>query len=289
MTSATMQHATKAAMVEDVVEFYRCFLNRNHLSGHLKRFEDRLNADPKAAEAEAVVFSWLRAERLSPDIFEDNSKGGPDFQCNGTNGFLVEVTSLDSESVSRKSGFPLKITDSGGQAYSLITGKLYSAVQGKAKQLGGQSLPTVLAITSAYDYSGLLMDQMAARNLLIGDPYFSVPMGPNAGPAQSVTSLKNAAFVRSSLVDVAGNPTFTPCYQSVSAVLLISIYPRNLDVVGVVHPEPARRFDPQQLSGIPFIRFKQWPIVGGKIEPEWIQCGELKDHPARFSNKRHLT
>jgi hypothetical protein len=51
--------------VRDVLEYYRCYLSRNRdLADHSTQFMKRENSDPKAAESEAVVFSWLRAEKL---------------------------------------------------------------------------------------------------------------------------------------------------------------------------------------------------------------------------------
>jgi hypothetical protein len=93
-------------MVRDVLEYYRCYLSRNHdIADHSTQFMKRENSDPKAAEAEAVVFSWLRAEKLEPRLFEDAGTGGPDFLCthSGSDPFLVEATSLDSEMVSERS------------------------------------------------------------------------------------------------------------------------------------------------------------------------------------------
>jgi hypothetical protein len=51
------------------------------------------------------MFSWLRAEQLEPHLFEDAGTGGPDFLCthSGSDPFLVEATSLDSEMVSERS------------------------------------------------------------------------------------------------------------------------------------------------------------------------------------------
>src|ERR1700761_6874712 len=43
--------------VRDVLEYYRCYLSRNRdLADHSTQFLKRENSDPKAAEAEAVVF-----------------------------------------------------------------------------------------------------------------------------------------------------------------------------------------------------------------------------------------
>ncbi len=110
--------------VQDVVEYFRRYLSRNRdLAEHYEEFLKREKSDPKAAQAEAVVFSWLRAEKLEPRLFEVPGKGGPDFCCSSdaTDRFLVEATSLDSEMVSERSGLPAEITGPGGGAFGLIT------------------------------------------------------------------------------------------------------------------------------------------------------------------------
>jgi hypothetical protein len=57
-----------------------------------------------------VVFQIFWSEDLHPDIFEDNSTGGPDFCCrSAANEFLVEVASLDSAAVAKRSQLPLRI------------------------------------------------------------------------------------------------------------------------------------------------------------------------------------
>jgi hypothetical protein len=68
--------------IEEVVVRYHRYLSRNRdLADHYKQFKKREDSDPKAAEAEAIVFSLLRAEKLRPELFEEVSTGGPDFRC----------------------------------------------------------------------------------------------------------------------------------------------------------------------------------------------------------------
>jgi hypothetical protein len=82
-----------------------------------------LNSDARAAEAEAVVFSFLWSGRAHPDIFEDLSKGGPDFCCEpcGKTKFLVEVTSLESGAVARESSLPARIEAALRKPRNLVT------------------------------------------------------------------------------------------------------------------------------------------------------------------------
>jgi hypothetical protein len=279
---------TKAAgvSVDEVVDFYWRFLSRNaNYDVHFGQFKNRYQLDQKAAEAEAIVFSLLRAERLNPDIFEDPGTGGPDFRCNPSLGesFLLEVTSLDSESVSKKSALPLKMTGAGGGAYGLITEKLLSAAKNKATQLGGHSLPGVLAITSDYDFAGLLLDRMAAEFLMTSTPKINVPL--NGKPSYTTVDLRHAVFCRlSKLVTASEEPMIFPCRQSISAILLITIHPRESRVVGLLHPEPACSFNPNWFSKVPYLKFRQWPIAK-KAETEWI-LGDAELRAATFEHRK---
>jgi len=281
-----MQQATMAESIDVVVDSYYRFLARNEFDGHLKRFKDRLLSDKSAAEAEAAMFMMLWNEKLDPSVNENLETGGPDFRCSPAQHqpFLVEVTSLDSESLSEKSTLPLKIEGPGGQAYGLVTQKLRSTVKGKASQLGGQADPSVLAITSSYDFAGLLLDRMAAHNLLISDPWFSVPIGGRRDAITWQTDLKNAVFCIPGLLDAGGNQTFRSCSRSVSAILLVTINSTGMDAVGLLHPDPVRPFDPASFPSIPFIRFQQWPIIRGRVTTEWIQ--DSGNAHASFRHKR---
>jgi hypothetical protein len=119
--------------VDEIVDFYYRYLARNRdLAVHFEQFKKRLNADPQAATAEAIVFSLLRAEKLHPELFEDPGSGGPDFRCNLNAPFLVEVTSLDSAVVSKRSRLPATITGPGGGAFGQITDRLLSEAKNKA-------------------------------------------------------------------------------------------------------------------------------------------------------------
>ncbi|MFZ1009909.1 MAG: hypothetical protein WAN65_23935 [Candidatus Sulfotelmatobacter sp.] len=273
--------------LDEIVEFYWRFLSRNtEYAAHFAQFKRRLTSDQKAAEAEAVVFSLLRAEKLNPDIYEDPSTGGPDFCCTPSSGesFLLEVTSLDSASVSKKSSLPLKITGRGGGAFSLITDKLRQEATNKARQLGGHSLPGVLAITSDYDFAGTLLGRGAAKDLMISAPQTNVPL--NGDPPYETTDLHDAVFCRRSLLNASGELMISPCRQSIAAIFLITIYPREVNVVGLLHPEAARPFNPRWFPKVPYLRFTRWPLTGGSIAAtEWI-LGGTEHREATFKHRR---
>ena len=80
--------------LKDIIDSYSLYLEVRHPE-HLIRFLRLKDVNRAGAVAEAVVFSWLRFDRLQPLVSEDPSKGGPDFMCRGRQGyFLVEATAL---------------------------------------------------------------------------------------------------------------------------------------------------------------------------------------------------
>ena len=284
-----MQQVQKmvSASVDDLVDSYWKFLSRNHYDGHLKRFKDRLDSDSKAAEAEAVVFSVLWSEKRRPDVFENNSAGGPDFRCDPSphDSFLVEVTSLESKAVSDRSTLPLELNGPGGQAYRLFTEKLRSVARSKAAQLGGHGMPGVLAITSSYDFAGLLMDRRAAEYLMISAPHISVPVGSPGKSGRWGTDLHDAVFVQPGILDASGNQMFVTRYRSIAAILLVTVGVRETEVVGLLHPDAAHPFNPQLFPAVPYVRFAQWPLTSANIRTEWI-LGNAGQGSATFGHRR---
>jgi hypothetical protein len=276
----TAPNGVRRDSISDVVDSYWIFLARNHYDAHLKMFKRRLEADAKAAEAEAIVFSFLWSAKRRPDIFEDPSNGGPDFRCQPCNqtGFLVEVTSLESGAVAKESKLPAKITGSGGGAFGLITSKLETKASGKARQLGNHPLPRVLAITCSHAFAWTLMDRTAAENLLVADYTAPVPLIHLSDLETTVTGPRQSAFFR-----VGKSGGIIPRLQSISAVLLVAIFRTQVDVVGVLHPEPSISFAPALFPQVPYLRFKHWPISEGKLSMEWSIAGEA---PTTFHHTR---
>jgi hypothetical protein len=273
--------------VRDVLEYYRCYLSRNRdLANHCTQFLKRECRDPKAAQAEAVVFSWLWAEKLKPCLFEDAGTGGPDFCCthSGGNRFIVEATSLDSEMVSERSGLPTEITGPGGRAFALITEKLKAKAKSKASQLAGHGVPTVLAITSDHAFAGLLMDQLAAEYLMTSAPQTHVPIG--GGPSYITHDFKDAVFRRNTgLVWASGAPIVKPALRSIGAILLIAVGDREMRIVGLLHPDAANLFNPKWLPMIPFVKFTGL-VTFASDGTEWLEA--IEGHRKATFPHRHI-
>lgn len=272
--------------VDDVVEYYYRYLARNSdLAAHFAQFKKRQKSDPNAAAAEAAVFSFLRAEKLHPEMFEDVSTGGPDFQCSASDSdqFLVEVTSLDSDAVAERFGLPSSITGPGGGAFGLITDKLKFKAQQKATQLAGHSVPGILAVTSDHAFASMLIDRLAAEYLMTSAPQINVPLG--GGPTHMTTDLRHSVFQRATgILDASGVPIIKPSLRSIAAILLIATDHREMRVVGLLHPDAANPFNPQWLPKVPFVKFKGL-FSPTNIATEWIQVDE-GDRVATFQHRR---
>ena len=271
----------RGVTTNEVVDSYWKFLWRNNYQLQLARLKQRLNTvDAGSAEAEAMVFSFLWSAKLQPDIYEDPSHGGPDLICAPPAGsFVVEVTSLESKAVSRRSHLPEHISGRGSGAFGLLTNFLAQKATAKASQLAKVPFPRLLAITSCHDFSGILLDRLAARNLLISDPAIRVRLGDFSGSGKSVTDLKHSVFLRFD----ESTSRVTSRRRSISAILLVSISGRQSDVVGILHPDPFIPFSPLFLPTVPFIRITNWPITGDQLGFEWV--GNQSER-ATFVHKR---
>ncbi len=118
--------------------------------------------------------------------------------------------------------------------------------------------------------------------LMTSAPQFNVPL--DGRPHYMTTDLRNAVFCNMGLLDGFANPIISPRRQSISAILLIAIHPRESRVVGLLHPEPANPFDPHWFPRVPYLRFQHWPITGNKAATEWI-LGEPDHGSATFRHR----
>lgn len=228
--------------LKDIVEAYSLYLEICYPDHH-KRYQQLLEANRGGAVAEAVVFSWLRFDRLQPAVSEDSSKGGPDFMCRGRHGFfLVEATVLDATAVENRSGWPNELDDT-ARAFSMITPNLWSKTLHKAGQLADQEMPRLLAICLSHVGASALLGALAARIFAAGS--------------------RKSPFYR--FVD----GKYQAERRSISGLLLVPVWEDECEVVGMLHPDPAKIFDYRDLSDVPFLRVK-WPPTSEEVETEWI-------------------
>ena len=214
-------------------------------------------------------FTFFRSNVDEVQIEEDSVKGGTDFRCKTQKSeFVAEVTSLDSEAVTKASGLKNEIPETGSAgSHSWITHLLRVNASDKASQMSGYCCPGILVMTSDHvDAINLLSSKIAAEFLLTSDTGISIPHpldtpGPDIGLE---TDLANSVFFREK------NGGFESCRRSISAILLCGILRNTMHVIGVLHPDPVHKFPTQFLPSIPFVRLKKWPPENNKIETEWV-------------------
>ena len=251
--------------VEDLIENYKNFLENEH-SNHVKSYRARLRNQPASARAEAVTFHFFKSNLDKVRVNEVPNKGGVDFLCKtGTSEFISEITSLESESVTRKSGLKYEPTENiSVGSFSSITRKLCDTVGSKASQMSGYESPGVLVITSEHPQADLLFDSFDAQRLLVGDIKIGFSI-PNKGKeVNSITEFENSCFLQ-------WNQGWELSNRSISSILLFHISGVSAFVLGILHPDPVHKFPPKLLPSIPFVRLKQWPPDGDSIGIEWIK------------------
>lgn len=252
---------------EDLVTKYAHFLEDEH-PNHVGHYRNRLTTNPEGAIAEAVTFHFFRSSLDAVQVNEDPNKGGVDFLCKiGSSEFIAEITSLQDETVTRKSGLKYKLTNSPSVGtFAPITRKLCDTVCDKASQMSGYNCPGVLVIACKHSLADVLFDAIDAERLLVGD----IKIGLSSSrESTNVTELKNSCFLRHNQGWELGN-------RSISSILLFHISGVSAFILGILHPDPTHKFLPEFLPAIPFLRLKQWPPNGNNIETEWVKYEETE-------------
>ena len=236
-----------AASTDEIMEQYKGFL-RGFSPFHLRKFTDRLVSDPESAKSEAVSWYVLETIDAEMDIIPGETKkgGGPDFCCQpktlgtpspGTD-FVVEVTSLSPEAVSNRSGWPNSVEE-GARAFQLITENLKQKMGDKQQQHQELSTPLVLMITSSHLASNVLMNALPAKMFLY-----------------SATHLFEE-------------------WDSISAVILVSIYSDSCHTLGILNPAASAKLDIGLFPSIPFLRALDWPPK----DPNSVRSDWTVEHP----------
>lgn len=249
----------------EVINSYKDFLLVKYPK-HSKNFCDRLKNNPDGAKAEAILFAVLRGLFNEVIIAEDISNGGADFHCvSDTSEFILEVTSLEGNSVSNQSCWDDEAANNGDAfAFGMITHKLRAKVTDKTPQLSDVNMPRVLAIASDHNLAGALLDTYAASCLLTSDTIIQTSANNPNDETRLTTDLKNSVFFR------LKNGSIEACRRSISAILLVEIAAYDCRIVGILHPEPVHVFPIENFPSVPFIRLKTWPILDNIIETEWV-------------------
>ncbi len=266
-------------IVANFSEIYRDILadHRKWLAGfskHAAQWERRLRIQPEAAIVEACVRSYLAGYVKSVEPAEDLASGGPDFRCRrGGRIFYVESTCLTIDAVTNATKLSPSAT---GQAanYGTLTDLVKRECTNKTAQLSSRKdAPGLLAIgTLHFQASAQCIAERHVEAILTSTPFIACDFDPAAGeavddPYQAV-NLRNSAFVKPPLADSID--AFEHARQSISGVLICGfgcIPPR---ILGALHPDSARPFDPDLLPQTRFCRLKHDAFAGREFTTEWI-------------------
>jgi hypothetical protein len=243
-------------------------------SQYSEHWERLLKADDESAMTEAAVRRMLRRHGIKVEPNEDlkGDSKRPDFQCIGdeTDRFYVEVTHISIEKATERSG----ISQEGSRVFALtakaakvaridhkkaedkmrrsINDAIFEACRGKAKQCGNQDAPVLLAIGTWHGFAALLrFGEYYAGMLLTGEESFAwdfdILSGNQVGDTYLTTELKSAAFLRPDESQEVGFAR-----SSISGLLLVANDLEGRNPIGVLHPNPARTFNPAWLPEIKF-------------------------------------
>ena len=250
------------------VHAYADWIDRRD-SGTARLWARRLNSADDAtiegAVAEAVSWDFLanRVDEVEPG---DASTGGPDFRCRfRRTEFFVEVTNISRSVVTEHT--TLSEIPSGFRTYRDLTAMIKREVCGKAGQGSHLKAPYLVLVTTLHRGAAICVSRAHVEHVLhsttalSGD--FDAHRGEVVDPLRQITRMEMSAFTRKYSTD--------PMRRNVSAVLVggFGTYPR-VNVLGVLHPDPVRLFDPTALADTPFCRFQVWP-PDPQVIVEWVE------------------
>ncbi|MAO20002.1 MAG: hypothetical protein CMJ25_04550 [Phycisphaerae bacterium] len=245
--------------------------NRVTHSQWQKRIKSTDSGTSEGAIAEAVVFDYLACRCESVSLNEDPSTGGPDllFEHHGHK-FLVEVTNLSIETVTRSTGLTHHLDpQSGFQYYGLLTKNIYRKCRNKTPQVSRRNHPAVLFVTTLhFQASAICIGKLEACHFLWGTEKLSAPFdaesGETVGSVRNVTHFKNSVFFR----EDASFSTRGICALIVGGFGLV---PPDANIFGILHPKPPLSFDPSWIPHVEFARLSHEQLRAGQLVAEWVK------------------
>ncbi len=221
---------------------------------YLRYFERLLHADYESAMTEAGIRRLLQSHNVSVEPNEDltGSRRQPDFLCSHLqHSFCVEVTCISIDKAVKETRLPYP-TEKGGRNYRSLNDGFWTACRRKASQCGRLVHPALVAIGTFHtDASILCLEKPHVAMLLTGETKMTcnidIRKGEFVGDPYETTEFRSAAFLRRDESESAGFAR-----NSVSGLLVCGLGIAPPRVLGVLHPNPARRFDPAILPGIEF-------------------------------------
>lgn len=236
---------------------------------YLVNWEKLLNADDEAAMTEAAVRRMLQRFAVTVEPNEDlvGRQQRPDFGCQSASyKFYVEVTHISIEKATTETGMPDEPT--GFSPFSPLNDAFFRACTGKAEQCSHANAPVLLAIGTWHGLAAMTTITRPMVNMLLTGQSkiawtIDVATRQQLGDTFQTTEFYSAAFLKRDKTDNVGYAR-----SSISGLLLIGVGFHRPKVLGVLHPNPARAFDPHVLPGIEFAAV-QVDLGSGQLHVSW--------------------
>ena len=242
------------AYLDELAEEHRTWL-ASFDARHLDDWDRLLNGNSEAACCEAAVRRLLESfgVEVKPNENLRADGGGPDFLCvrNGAH-FYTEVTCVLRATVTARIGIP-----KGPRGFAPfdpfgVTEAIFWECVSKPKQCRDTDAPVIVAVGTFQSFAAMTCFKKAiVSSVLTGKTKITwnidLSTGQQAGETSQLTDLDKAAFLKP---DPDQEPAFAR--SSISGLLLCGLGISRC--LGVLHPNPARAFDPSILQSVEFGR-----------------------------------
>jgi hypothetical protein len=237
---------------------------------YAKQWAQRYINDWEGAMCEATFWAVLHDSGVT---VEPNPKTTPDYVCmKGSEKFYVEVTCIQIESATRKTG--LNPVPENGRAtfYQNLNEAIRSECINKTDKCANLDAPCVVAIGTFHPHASTVAVNERFIECLHTDPCIGFDFDPRVGQivGEPYQLAKRRKSIFTQLFDVGG---VTPVRRPISALLVGGLGCEPPRIFGLLNPAPAREFDPQLLERIPFC-VERTNFLKAGVSVEWIQRPE---------------
>jgi len=239
--------------LDEAVEAHEEYL-RNFPSFHLRNFRRQRLNDEESAKGEAAARIFLKDCRLDVEPAESKKNGGLDYRCwrkplekrTGPQ-LLAEITSLRSDAVQDKSGWPETAS-----AFSLITEQIQKKTDSKIPQIRkNASEGTVLIVTTVHPAGHVLMHGL---------------------PAKILSEASQELFIE---------------WKEISGVILLALHWKSYQALGILNPFANVELDLRYFPDVPFVLKERWVISDPEPKEGLYPSADFESWQKNRSRRRH--
>jgi len=196
----------------------------------------------------------------------------PDFRCAYVGDtFYVEVTCISTTKATEETG--LNPEKPGSTNYRPLNDSVFEACRAKAPQCGNLDNPALVAVCTFHGPAAMLSFSKGRVDMLLtGETKITwnidIQTGSQVGETFQSTDFRSAAFLRPNKQNGFGFAR-----NSISGLLLCGVGFEPPNVVGILHPNPARPFRPQVFPHTAFCEV-QIDNASGTLSTTWIGGGD---------------